>query len=130
MKPSPPSPLSKPFCRARLALAAALGFAAVVLGALGAHALAGRLDLRGTRGVWETAVLYHFVHVIVLLFLALVAEVPGAVVVLFVAGIVCFSGSLYVLALASVPWLGSVTPLGGLFLLAGWAGLFLRGVRR
>jgi len=103
-----------------LRFAAALGFLAVVLGAFGAHALKGVLQTNHTTGVWETAVLYHFIHAIVLLVLATQPGASGATSSLFVAGIVLFSGSLYLLALTNIKWLGAITPLGGLCFLAGW----------
>src|SRR6266513_3045895 len=104
-------------------LAASLCFLAVVLGAFGAHTLRSTLELRGTLQTWQTAVLYHFIHAVALLVLALYgASNRGAWWLLF-AGIFLFSGSLYLMAL--IPqwrdWLGLVTPLGGLCFLLGWA---------
>jgi uncharacterized membrane protein YgdD (TMEM256/DUF423 family) len=101
-------------------LAAALGFLAVALGAFGAHALKGMLQINGTTAVWETAVLYHFMHAVVLLVLATQPGASRATSSLFVAGIMLFSGSLYLLALTNAKWLGAITPLGGLCFLAGW----------
>jgi uncharacterized membrane protein YgdD (TMEM256/DUF423 family) len=103
-------------------LAAGLCFLAVVLGAFGAHALRSTLELRGTLNTWHTAVLYHFIHAIALLVLALYGASNRAAWWLLLAGIVLFSGSLYVIALIRQPpdWLGPVTPLGGLCFLAGW----------
>jgi len=113
----------------RLFRAALFGFAAVLLGAFGAHALKPTLILNGSLEVWQTAVHYHFIHALVLLFLALDEEVPCWIGVAFAVGIVCFSGSLYLLALTGAVWLGPVTPLGGLAFLAGWSGLALHGWR-
>ena len=101
-------------------LAAALGFLAVALGAFGAHALKGTLQTNATTAVWETAVLCHFIHAVVLLVLATQPGASRAISSLFVAGIVLFSGSLYLLALTNVKWIGAITPLGGLCFLAGW----------
>jgi uncharacterized membrane protein YgdD (TMEM256/DUF423 family) len=101
-------------------LAAALGFLAVALGAFGAHTLKGTLAANDTTEVWKTAVLYHFIHAIALLVLATLPATARAASGLFVAGIVIFSGSLYVLALTNIRWLGAITPLGGLCFLAGW----------
>jgi uncharacterized membrane protein YgdD (TMEM256/DUF423 family) len=101
-------------------LAAALGFLAVALGAFGAHTLKGTLAANDTTEVWNTAVLYHFIHAIALLVLATLPATARAASGLFVAGIVIFSGSLYVLALTNIRWLGAITPLGGLCFLAGW----------
>ena len=105
-------------------LAAAFCFFAVVLGAFGAHALKTRLDSE-MLDAWKTAVLYHFLHAIALLVLALVASANRATYFLLVAGIVLFSGSLYTMALTNIRWLGAITPLGGLCFLAGWAWLVI-----
>ena len=77
----------------------------------------------GTLAPWDTAVLYHLAHAVVLLVLAQRAVVPRLPFALFGAGIVIFSGSLYTLALTNVKWLGAITPLGGLCLLGGWLAL-------
>jgi len=106
-------------------LAAAFCFLGVALGAFGAHALKGTLETNQTVEVWKTAVLYHFVHALALLVLAAFPAFNRATGMLFVAGIVLFSGSLYLLALTNVKWLGAITPLGGLCFLAGWAWLVI-----
>ncbi len=105
--------------------AATLCFLAVALGAFGAHALKGTLQTNATTDVWKTAVLYHFVHAIALLVLATLPAANRAAAGLFVSGIVIFSGSLYLLALTNVKWLGAITPLGGLCFLAGWVSLVI-----
>ena len=109
----------------QLRIAAGLCFLAVALGAFGAHALKATLESHGMTDVWNKAVLYHFIHAIALLALALyrgeASRGPGW---LFVAGIVLFSGSLYLMAATNIRWLGAVTPLGGLCFLAGWLWLF------
>lgn len=108
-------------------LAALLGALGVVLGAFGAHALKARLE-PAQIDVWSTAVEYHLVHAVALLAVALFGAATGRVVTWpaagFTAGIVLFSGSLYVLALGGPRWLGPVTPLGGLCFIAGWLALF------
>ncbi|MBW3630116.1 MAG: DUF423 domain-containing protein, partial [Gemmatimonadetes bacterium] len=111
-------------------LFALLGVAA---GAFGAHALRARLtpDLLA---VWETAARYQMYHALALLVVAhgasrWPAAGWGAAGWLFTAGIVIFSGSLYVLALSGARWLGAITPLGGLAFLAGWVMLALAGSR-
>lgn len=109
-----------------LTLGAVLSFAAVVSGAFGAHALKPRLTPE-MAAVWQTAVQYHGWHALAVVAAGLVlAQRPGAKPVavagwLFVAGVVLFSGSLYVLALTGARTLGFLTPLGGVALLAGWA---------
>jgi len=75
--------------------------------------------------VWNKAVFYHFIHAIALLMLALYGTVNRAACLLLLIGILVFSGTLYLLALTNLRWLGAVTPLGGLCLLAGWAWLIL-----
>jgi uncharacterized membrane protein YgdD (TMEM256/DUF423 family) len=101
-------------------IAAVLCFLAVGLGAFGAHALKGTLQANGTTDVWNKAVLYHFVHALALLVLAALPAATRAASAFFVGGIVLFSGSLYLLALTNVNWLGAITPLGGLCFLVGW----------
>jgi uncharacterized membrane protein YgdD (TMEM256/DUF423 family) len=100
--------------------AAALCFLAVASGAFGAHALKGTLEANGMTEIWNKAVLYHFIHALALLVLATLPVVSRAASGLFVAGIVIFSGSLYLLALTNAKWLGAITPIGGLCFLAGW----------
>ena len=103
------------------------GFAllAVAAGAFGAHALRDRLppDLLA---VFETAARYQMYHALALLAAGwAAAQWPQSTAALagwlFTAGIVVFSGSLYVLALTGTRWLGAVTPLGGVAFLLGWA---------
>ncbi len=106
-------------------LAGALGFLGVALGAFGAHGLRDRLA-PGMLDVYKTGVLYHLLHAVALLAVALGAErLPRsrAVAALWVAGVVVFSGSLYALALTGVTTLGAVAPIGGLLLMAGWVTL-------
>ncbi|MCL4858684.1 MAG: DUF423 domain-containing protein [Caldilineaceae bacterium] len=106
--------------------AAILGGLGVALGAFGAHALSERLT-PSLLQTYETAVRYHFYHA-----LALVAVVyaigrwpqstlPVAAGWLFVLGVLIFSGSLYLLAFTGIRWLGAITPIGGVALMAGWA---------
>ena len=112
--------------RLTLVLGAAFMFVAVALGAFGAHALKGRLT-SDMASVWQTAVQYHAWHALALFALGLLMlHFPeraglGLAGSLFVAGILLFSGSLYVLALTGVRGLGAVTPFGGVAFLAGWA---------
>jgi uncharacterized membrane protein YgdD (TMEM256/DUF423 family) len=101
-------------------LAAMLGFLAVALGAFGAHGLKNILTENHTAATWETAVFYHFIHAVMLFVLAQRKPVPSGPWLSFFAGIVIFSGSLYLLAVTNVKWLGAITPLGGVSFLAGW----------
>jgi uncharacterized membrane protein YgdD (TMEM256/DUF423 family) len=111
------------------AIAAILLGLAVILGAFGAHGLRGRLDAY-SMGIWERAVFYHFIHALGLLLVSILPRIgalrPAAgawVCWLLAAGILLFSGSLYLLALTGVRTLGAVTPLGGLAFIAAWFGL-------
>lgn len=96
----------------------------VALGAFGAHALRGRLSADMLQ-VFETGVRYHFYHSLALFAVGWLAEthpsqwITGAGMA-FVAGVLVFSGSLYVLALSGVRWWGAITPVGGLAFLVGW----------
>lgn len=110
-------------------LGAGSALLSVGAGAFGAHALRARLapDLLA---VFETAARYQMYHALGLIAVAwAVTRWPGALAIwagwLFVAGTLLFSGSLYLLALSGVRWLGAITPLGGLAFLAGWACLVL-----
>ena len=102
-------------------MAAGAGFLAVALGAFGAHGLKPLLTGNGTVEIWEKAVFYHFIHTVVLLVLAQKQPVAKWAFWLFFVGIIIFSGSLYLLAVSNARWLGAVTPIGGVSLLAGWA---------
>ncbi len=102
---------------------------AVALGAFGAHGLKNHLDAY-LMGVWEKAVLYHFIHAFGLLSLGLAAksgalDEPAASRVgwLLLGGVILFSGSLYALALTRLTILGAITPLGGIAFIAAWVWL-------
>jgi uncharacterized membrane protein YgdD (TMEM256/DUF423 family) len=107
-------------------IAASGGFLAVVLGAFGAHGLKHLLAENGTTAIWEKAVFYHFIHTVMLFVLAERKPFPAVSWWSFLAGIAIFSGSLYLLAITDVLWLGAITPFGGLAFLFGWATLFLK----
>ena len=112
--------------RLALTLAGICMFAAVALGAFGAHALKGHLDPDMT-AVWQSAVQYHAWHALALLGAGgLMLHWPAKrglalAAWLFLAGIVLFAGSLYVIALTGMRGLGLITPFGGVAFLAGWA---------
>lgn len=116
--------------RATLPVASLLMAAAVALGALGAHALAAHLDAAHL-AIWHTAVTYHAWHALALVALGVLGRLRpqprGATVAqaLLAAGIVLFSGSLYLLALGAAPAWGYLTPLGGASFIAGWLALAL-----
>jgi uncharacterized membrane protein YgdD (TMEM256/DUF423 family) len=119
--------------RTFLALAALSGAIAVAAGAFGAHALKARLapDLLA---VFETGARYHLSHALAIGLAAWAStRFPGRAATaagwLFLAGTVLFSGSLYLLALSGVRWLGAVTPLGGVAFIGGWLALALAALR-
>jgi uncharacterized membrane protein YgdD (TMEM256/DUF423 family) len=117
-----------------VAAAAVLGFSGVALGALGAHFLRNRLDEFKTKS-WSTATQYQLLHAVAMLSLSLAArnttnkELSKKLMrsyYLFAAGIVGFSGSIYVLCLDGPKFpFGPMTPVGGIVLMAGWASLAL-----
>ena len=121
--------------RLALTLAGIFMFAAVALGAFGAHALKGQLDPAMT-AVWQSAVQYHAWHALALLGLgSLMLHWPekrglGLAAWLFASGIVLFAGSLYAVALTGLRGLGLITPFGGVAFLAGWAVLAWTAWRR
>src|SRR5262249_705579 len=108
-----------------LRLAAASGFLVVALGAFGAHSLKPLLQTHQTLEIWGEAFMYDDLDTLVLLSLAAQPGIAMGVVVSFLCGIVLFSGSLYVMALTNLRWLGAVTPLGGVSFLVGWAWLLV-----
>lgn len=110
-------------------IAGIVGFLAVALGAFGAHGLHPLLTKNQTIDVWRTAALYHLVHAVVLLFLASRQPLPKPAWGLFLAGVIVFSGSLYLLAVTNVKWLGAITPIGGICLLGGWLMLVIKGLQ-
>jgi len=99
-----------------------LGAVAVGLGAFGAHALGDSVDAASLQ-TWRTAAGYHLLHSVVLLVVAAHPRVTDLARRLFVAGILLFSGSLYLLVLTGERWLGAITPLGGVCLIGGWLAL-------
>lgn len=115
------------------AAAAVLCGLGVVLGAFGAHGLRERLT-EEMLVIFETGVRYHFIHALGLFAVAWAADrwpgpLVGAAGWLFVAGIAIFSGSLYLLSISGVRWLGAITPIGGLCMIAGWGLLAAAALR-
>ena len=104
-------------------VAAFLGFLAVALGAFGAHGLKAILLQNEATSIWERAVFYHFIHAVMLFVLAWLRPLARGPWLCFLAGILIFSGSLYLLALTNLRWLGAITPLGGMCFLVGWGWL-------
>ena len=118
--------------------ASLLGILAVVLGAFGAHGLKGKIDADALK-IWETAVDYHFYHVLALLFLSTFCRFKCRLINFsywsFTLGILLFSGSLYLLAakdilnITQTSFIGPITPIGGLFFIVGWSTLLLATIR-
>ena len=104
-------------------IAAAAGLLAVALGAFGAHGLNALLTRNGTAEIWKTAAFYHFIHAVMLFVLADRKPFRAFAWWSFLAGIVIFSGSLYLLAATNALWLGAITPVGGVGFLLGWGAL-------
>lgn len=114
---------------------------AVILGALGAHALKSRLQPDALLS-FETGVRYHLIHGIALLVLALLTDHLGdkkvkTLAILFTSGILCFSGSIYLLATRSLygmegqlKFLGPITPLGGVLFIIAWILLAVYALKR
>ncbi len=120
--------------RHTLLVASALGVLAVSLGAFGAHALKNILSANGRLDTYELAVRYHFYHTFALLVVAILMDKYSAArlglsALLFLIGIVLFSGSLYALCLLNMSRIAIITPFGGAFLIAGWATLFISMLR-
>ena len=110
--------------RKLLILAAFLGMLGVMLGAFGAHGLKNSIS-PAMLANYQTGVQYHLIHTLALLGTALAsARLRKNTVVLagwfFAAGIVIFSGSLYIMAITGMKWLGAITPIGGVSLIIGW----------
>lgn len=124
-----------PAARLFLLLGGLLAFAAVLLGAFGAHGLKARLS-SDLLSVWQTGVQYHFLHALGLVLLGLaMLHLPDSAPLrasawLMTAGVVLFSGSLYLLALTGQKWLGAIAPLGGAAFPAGLGGICLGSVSR
>lgn len=118
--------------RALIALGALLGALGVAAGAFGAHGLEGAVTPERLE-TFGTAARYHLIHALALVLVGTIGlfasrtdatNLPSRwlsfVGYLFVGGVVLFSGSLYLLVLTDTPWLGAITPLGGVCFIAGW----------
>ena len=116
-----------------IAIAAIFGLLAVIAGAAGTHALRDTLD-SGALSTFETAARFQMYHALALLAVGILSmrwqtRVLTVSVALFVAGIMLFSGSLYILALTGIGIFGAVAPVGGICLMAGWASLAFAALR-
>jgi uncharacterized membrane protein YgdD (TMEM256/DUF423 family) len=113
-----PTRMNEPVARR---IAAASGFLAVLLGSCGAHGPVHEILVRNnTQSLWQTAVLYHLSHAIVLLALSGRAQILRGPFLCFLAGQILFPGSLYLLSTTGVHWLAHIAPIGGMSLFAGW----------
>ena len=116
--------------KALMILASANGFLALAFGSFAAHGLQ-QIAAANLVVTWHTGVRYHMFHALAALLAGLLAELCGSDVRarrwaalagwLFIAGIVFFCGSLYLLVLAPQPWLIMMAPVGGVLFLLGWA---------
>lgn len=112
-----------------MSVGAAFGLTSVLLGAFAAHGLKDVLSASNLAS-WQTAVTYQMTHALVLLVTGFWLHQGGPSLlkvagVLFVTGVLAFSGSIYALVLLQASWLGPVTPVGGLCLIAGWSCLLV-----
>lgn len=111
-----------------LLLGSANATLAVILGAFGAHALKARLDETLLK-VYQTGVEYHFYHALGLILIGVIAmNIPASIWLksagwMMFIGIILFCGSLYVLSIFNLRWLGMITPIGGLLFIAAWLSL-------
>ena len=102
---------------------------AVAIGAFGAHGLKSHLSETMLQ-TYKTGVEYHFYHALGLMLIGVLSlSIPSGLInwsaIFLTAGIILFSGSLYILAITGIKWLGAITPLGGLSFIAGWVLLFV-----
>lgn len=117
-----------------LSFAALSGFLSVCLGAFAAHGLKHYLTAEAI-AIWQTGVQYQMYHALALLPVALLYRTQASKTLrlsglAFILGSVCFSGSLYALALGAPKSIGFITPLGGFCFLIGWAALVIYALRR
>lgn len=108
------------------------GLIAVILGAMAAHGLEDILSASSLQS-FKTAVSYQMYHSLALLLVAALPYLKRSLAILaaysFTLGILLFSGSIYLLTLAQLSWLGPVTPVGGLILMIGWVLVLLAAVK-
>lgn len=120
--------------RIALIITAVAGFLAVAVGAFGAHALTSLLTENNRLDTFELASRYHFYHTLALLGISLLLKQNASKhffmsLIFILTGMILFSGSLYILAITNYTPIAMVTPVGGVFLLAGWAVLLYAAVK-
>lgn len=119
-----------------LIIASILGILGVILGAMGAHILEASLNADQLES-YKTGVRYQMWHTLALLFLFAASDKikhSGTTAILWTLGVILFSGSIYLLSMREVwgidlSWLGPITPIGGLLMIAGWAVLMMSGFK-
>ena len=107
-----------------------LAFMTVVLVAFGAHALKEQLSAYG-QSVYDKAIFYQMFHSLAILFVSIlqysISDLDLSICIwLFFLGIILFSGSLYILALTNIKWLGAITPIGGMLFIVSWLIIFYK----
>lgn len=107
---------------------------ALAIGAFGAHGLKSHLSAEMIQ-IYKTGVEYHFYHSLGLLLIGVItisfpSELLKWSAILLALGIILFSGSLYVLAITGMKWIGAITPFGGLGFIAGWVLLFMAVLKK
>ena len=114
--------------------AAFFGLVGVLLGAFGAHGLSSRGIGPDQLSSWQTAVHYLLIHAVALLAIGFGMRVTASPwlewsAIAWMAGIILFSGSIFMLVLGGPRWLGPVTPAGGLVLIVGWVMMIVGALR-
>ncbi|MGD1714898.1 DUF423 domain-containing protein [Dapis sp. BLCC M172] len=116
-----------------LVIASMLGGLSVVAGVLAAHALKQKLT-QYSLDIFQTGArlqMYHSLALLMVAFLLTIEELPQSLMVIagyaFIAGIAFFSGSLYVLSLSGIKWLGAIAPIGGVAFIVGWSCMAIAG---
>ena len=107
-----------------IAIGGLLLASAVALGAFGAHGLESILEINGRTDTYETAVKYHFYHGLGILLIGILKKQYKKgydwACKTMLAGVIIFSGTLYLLSLSNITWLGAITPIGGVLLILAW----------
>lgn len=111
-------------------IAVFLGFSGVALGAFGAHGLESTLEANGRVDTFETAARYHMYHALAMIGIAWLSTQYAGLWIkragyFITLGTIIFSGSLYILAIADLGFMGAIAPIGGILLLAGWGSIAL-----
>tara|TARA_Y100001978_G_scaffold160457_1_gene146552 strand:- start:1558 stop:1920 length:363 start_codon:yes stop_codon:yes gene_type:complete len=116
-----------------LIIGSILGLLSVLLGAFGAHGLKGILLKNETLEIFNKAVLYQIFHTIALLCVGNLQIITGKSFfmtgIFFTLGVIIFSGSLYILSITNLRWLGAITPIGGVLFVFGWITFFLNVIK-